>query len=78
MANREFITSEELRKLLHYDPETSGYKGVSIARRGKPWRVQINIDRKVVCLGQFSTLEEAIRVRRDAEMKYHGEFSRQS
>lgn len=55
---------------------TSGVKGVSHTKRGKPWRAQININGKVVYLGNFSTKEEAIECRKRAENRTHGTFSR--
>lgn len=55
---------------------TSGVKGVSVCPRGKPWRAQININKKVVVLGHYLTKEEAIERRRQAEREIHGEFVR--
>jgi hypothetical protein len=33
------------------------------------------VDKKVIHLGYFEDLEEAIEVRRDAELKYFGEYA---
>ena len=48
---------------------TSGVKGVSWdSSRGK-WRAQITFKRKNYGLGSYSTKEEAIRARKEAEEK---------
>jgi len=55
---------------------TSGYKGVYWDKQNKKWRVQINIDKyKKKTLGRFKNKEEAIKIRKDAELKHYGEYS---
>lgn len=46
------------------------YPGVSRRVRRKPWRVKIGVEGKVIYLGSFSTAEEAISAKKDAEKKY--------
>lgn len=53
---------------------TSGHTGVSF--RGKRWRVQIKVNYKLIYLGTYKTLDEAIKVRTEAEIKYFGEWRR--
>jgi hypothetical protein len=53
---------------------TSGLKGAYLAKDGKRWRSQINIDGKMRSLGHFSTPEEAHKAYCEAAAKLHGEF----
>lgn len=79
---------ENLRTCAHIDNSrnvgikknnTSGIIGVSyISReRKKRWYAYININYKMKSLGYYSTKEEAIKVRLEAEKKYFGEFAPQ-
>src|ERR1043165_3940616 len=52
---------------------SSGYKGVDL-KDGK-WRAEIQVSRKKVYLGRFSTPEEAYAAYCEAAKKYHGEFA---
>lgn len=51
----------------------SGAVGV-IKRYGK-WEARITVNRKVICLGRYEELEDAIEARKNAELKYRGEYS---
>lgn len=53
---------------------TSGYPGVSQLPNGK-WRAYITFNRRQICLGRFSDIEDAIRARRQAEIDYFGSYS---
>lgn len=53
---------------------TSGITGVSKTQWGT-WQSRIEVNGKKICLGSFSTLEEATKVRRQAELEYYGEFA---
>ena len=55
---------------------TSGVKGVALDKSRGKWIVQIMIDKKSKNLGRFDTFEEAVKVRKDAEKLYYGEFVR--
>lgn len=54
---------------------TSGITGVCWNKRMKKWQVRISINHKEKFLGYYDTIEEAARVRKEAENKYYGEFS---
>lgn len=51
----------------------SGYTGVQ--QRGKRWRAFITTNYKTIHLGTFDTIEEAIKARKNAEIKYWKEKS---
>ncbi len=53
---------------------TSGYKGVSFVNHCKKWRAYIEYDKKRYNLGLFKNIDDAIKARIDAEIKYFGEF----
>mgnify|MGYP003465097337 FL=1 len=54
---------------------TSGVRGVNYDRDTGQWRVRIQVNNKRISLGSFSDIEKAIRVRRQAEEKYFGEYA---
>jgi len=57
---------------------TSGVKGVRWHKRNCAWEAYIRINKKQINLGYFSTLEDATKVRKEAEIKYHGEYRLQT
>ena len=50
----------------------SGHRGVFLRKylKSKPWSVNITNNRKTIHIGYYSTVEEAIEARRQAEDKY--------
>ena len=54
---------------------TSGYHGVSWAKREQKWRARIKVDGKEKHLGYFNSKDEAIQAKKYAEEKYFREFS---
>lgn len=57
---------------------TSGVTGVSFSKCKSKWRSYINVDHKQIFLGYFTDINDAIKVRLKAEIKYFGEFSPQT
>lgn len=53
----------------------SGVSGVNWDKVSNKWRVRIATDNGRMNFGVFDSLEEAIKVRRDAELKYWGKSS---
>lgn len=53
---------------------TSGVSGVSWDKVSKKWRPQIMVDEKSIYLGTYSDFDEAVKVRKEAEEKYFGEY----
>lgn len=62
MANQDIRYNNEL-----------GVKGVQ--KRGNRYRAQITVNYKVIHLGTYNTLEEAIIAREQAAKQYFGEFA---
>lgn len=63
-----------LNKSMHSN-NTSGVPGVSWDKSRNKWHAYIQIDGKFKSLGRFKTIEEAMEVRRQAEIEYFGEFA---
>lgn len=57
---------------------TSGYKGVVWYpyHNYNKWKAYVKQDYKTINLGYFDTLEEAVKARNEAEIKYYGEYAR--
>jgi hypothetical protein len=54
---------------------TTGTPGIYWRQAANKWMVKITVDYKTVYLGQFGTLDEAKRARRDAEARMFGQFA---
>ena len=54
----------------------SGTKGVCWVSARKRWRAFIYINGKCKWLGSFVNIKDAVVARKEAELKYHGEFAR--
>lgn len=52
-----------------------GYKGISLNKNKTKYCARIMVNYKTIYLGTFNTLEEAIKARQEAEIKYFGEFA---
>lgn len=57
------------------DNTSSGVTGVSYYAHRNTWEAYISFNGKRKRLGYFKTIEEAIEARRQAEIKYFGEFA---
>jgi hypothetical protein len=55
---------------------TSGYKGVYLDKRSFKWYARINYKNKVIHLGVFDKFEDAVKARKEAEIKYFKDFKR--
>lgn len=56
---------------------TSGYKGISWSISRSKWEVYITANKKAIKLGRYLDINEAIKVRLEAEIKYFGEYRAQ-
>lgn len=50
------------------------YKGVSYRKKEQTYRVVITINKHTYYIGDYKTLDDAIKARKEAEIVYHGEF----
>lgn len=53
----------------------SGVVGVYWYQRDNRWRAEITVNYKTIYLGEYKNFEDAVRVRKEAEKKYFGEFA---
>ena len=53
----------------------SNIPGVSWRKDRNKWRAYITVNKKQISLGMFKTKEEAIKARKEGEIKYFGEFA---
>ena len=54
---------------------SSGIKGVSWHKRHGKWNARLLINRKMMNLGLFDSIDEAKKVVTEARMKFHGAFA---
>lgn len=55
---------------------TIGFRGVTFHALARKFQAQIMVNGKQIYLGLFSTPANAARARRQATLKYHGQFAR--
>lgn len=60
---------EQARNKRIYSKNTSGHSGVTLEKETGRWRASIRINNKLVYLGVFISLQEAISKRKEAEAK---------
>lgn len=76
LVNLRIATHQEnLRNVRKSPNNISGVKGVQYDKHRGTWAPQIRVKDKTINLGRFYSLEEAKKIRREAELKYFGEFS---
>lgn len=67
---------EWLEKRKSRSDNTSGFRGIYCLKNGR-YRVGIGFKRERYYLGTYDSMEDAVRVRLEAEKRIHGEFVRQ-
>lgn len=67
---------DNMKNLGIYSNNTSGQKGVCYLNKERKWFAYITYDKKRINLGKYTFKEDAIRIRKEAELKYFGEFNR--
>jgi len=76
LSNLQLITPRQNKqKAKMMKNNTSGEIGVGWREDCKKWRARITVDGKQENLGYFTTKEEAVKVRREAEVKYFGDYT---
>ncbi len=73
---REATRAENQRNCRRPSHNTSGHKGVSWRKAAKKWYAYIKVNRRMIALGFFDNIDEAVAARALAAVKYHGEFAR--
>ncbi|RYY51339.1 MAG: HNH endonuclease [Chitinophagaceae bacterium] len=75
---RDVTRLENKRNLGRITTNNSGHTGVMWYKAGSKWHAQITVEGKAIHLGYFENLEDAVKVRKEAEEFYgfheqHGE-----
>lgn len=68
-------TSQNMMNVGLRSHNKSGVTGVIWHKRRRKWRAFITVNQKFIELGCFDNFEDAVKVRKEAEDKYFGEFS---
>jgi len=70
------ITTQAKNSLNHKlsTNNTSGITGISWHSKGNCWIAYIGVKRKFIYLGYYKNIKDAIKVRKEAEIKYFGEY----
>lgn len=75
--NLRFCTrSGNMQNSKKHKNNTSGHKGVYWNKYAKKWRAQIVLNYKLIYLGYFKNIEDAVDAYAKASKKYHKEFGR--
>ena len=67
---REVTQAENQKNVSKRSDNTSGFTGVCWYKRHSNWRVQITVNGKIIHLGYFSDIDDAITARKSANIKY--------
>lgn len=73
---RVCTSAQNVRNCKKSRRNTSGFKGVSLAKSTGKWLAYISVNMRNKYLGSFATPEEAHAAYCEAAKKYHGEFAR--
>ena len=72
LVNLRFVTHRgNMRNKSVSSKSTTGVTGVSFLKAGKKYISQIGVNRKLIYLGIFDTLEEAAAARAEANLKFN-------
>jgi len=66
---------ENMRNSGRRKNNTSGHRGVSWSKRSKKWQVHVMVNRKSIFIGMFESINNAVSARKEAELKYFGEYA---
>ena len=75
---RVCTVQQNLRNLTLRKDNTSGCTGVTWDKRVQKWFANIRVDKKIISLGYYTDLEEAIQKKKNAEIEYFGEYRNKS
>jgi len=74
VSNLRICTHQENSRNKKKVKNESGHTGVILDKRRNKWQARIKVDYKHIFLGYFDDIEDAIKARKEAEIKYFGEF----
>lgn len=75
-SNCRWATSEEqARNTRTYKNNKFGVNGVTFHKKLNKYRASIGYNKKLIHIGMFDNLEDAIKARKEAELKYWGKSS---
>ena len=74
--NLRICTNQEnnFNKNFNRNPK-SGYTGIRYNEKADSYYVRIMVNKKEISLGHYKSLEEALKARREGELKYFGEYT---
>lgn len=76
-GNLRFVTrTQNMWNLPLSKRNRSGCRGVWWDKVNDAWQVKICVNRKQIFLGRFKDYDEAVKVRKKAEKKYYGQYTR--
>lgn len=73
---REASNAQNGKNLGLSKANTSGHKGVCFDKQTGKWRAIIKVNFKLISLGRYANLQDAINARVAAEQQYFGEWNR--
>jgi HNH endonuclease/NUMOD4 motif len=75
IINLRFATNvENGQNMSKRNDNTSGVSGVRWNKDRNKWHVRITVNKKKLHLGLFINFDDAVKIRKEAEIKYFGEF----
>jgi hypothetical protein len=72
---RAATNAQNQRNIRASKANTSGHRGVCWHGRIKKWQARIRVDYKLIHLGYFESIEDAVAARRAAEARHFGDFA---
>lgn len=70
------IVTRHQNNLNHKTPKNNTSGHIGVIKRGELYEARIVFNGKDIYLGRYKTFEEAVKVRKEAEEKYFGEYRR--
>lgn len=72
---RVCMQNENMRNCVISKNNSSGTTGVAFDKQRNKWIASIMVNRKMIYLGRYKNIEDAVKARKNAEEKYFGEYS---